>query len=296
MSALSLSWSRADVLLVDRVPGLLDQAEVGRPVDGRVRGRVAVELPSRAPPADRPRSRPERHHQREPDDRADEPPTGVRDRPPVRPDAWEVPGVREVAPGGSGSVVGWVWIGSVSIGGIGLVRGWTFDTLEAARTAPDDRPARQGCRRVRFRAGKASGEASWRHLPADGGWTRQSLVIHSEIARPVNTTPASATIGLGPLAARARRACPTRRSRRRSSPRPATRSRPPRHRPARPARAWPADPPGRHRRPARTRHTSTGCSRRRSSRMWRCSSRRTGWPTTATARASSSRMDRSGRR
>jgi hypothetical protein len=36
--------------------------------------------------------------------------------------AWEGPGVREVMPGGSSVVVGWVGIWSVSIGGIGLVR------------------------------------------------------------------------------------------------------------------------------------------------------------------------------
>ena len=36
--------------------------------------------------------------------------------------AWEGPGVREVMPGGSSVVVGWVGIRSVSIGGIGLVR------------------------------------------------------------------------------------------------------------------------------------------------------------------------------
>ena len=67
----------------------------------------------------------------------------------------------------------------------------------------------------------------------------------------------------------------------------------PRHRPARAPRARHADPPRRHRRPARTRPTSTGCSRSRSSPMSRSSSRRTGWPTTATARASWSTTARS---
>jgi hypothetical protein len=36
--------------------------------------------------------------------------------------AWEGPGATEVAPGGSWSVVGWVGIRSVSIGGIALVQ------------------------------------------------------------------------------------------------------------------------------------------------------------------------------
>src|SRR3954451_627374 len=57
-------------------------------------------------------------------------------------DAWEVPVVREVTPGGSDSVVGAAWIGSGSMVGIVLVRGWHSTRSQPADRHRTDRPAR----------------------------------------------------------------------------------------------------------------------------------------------------------
>ena len=68
------------------------------------------------------------------------------------------------------------------------------------------------------------------------------------------------------------------------------------HRPARAPRARAAGPPGRHRRPAQRDLPRLAVLQRGRRRRRAPARRRTGWPTTATARASSSRTDRSGRR
>ena len=167
------------------------------------------------------------------------------------------------------------------------------------RAATFVRAAHGRARRIagvtRMPGGLRAGEGSFARPP--NGGVVHSLIPSGSLGVDVPVTDAAtATIGLGPLRpAPAGLPDPSIRPPTIGRGRRSVHGRP-RHRPARPPRARPADPARRHRRPAERDVPRLAVHGRRSSPTWRSSSRRTGWPTTATARGSSSRTARTARR
>ena len=291
----------ADVLLVERVPCLADEVEL---LCGRA-ARALAPVSPRPSGATRPTPMPTANvatRTNKSEHRAQDP----RPAPAARRCRRGRGGDRlsGAAGGGAGRQLwvvgsGGVWAGSVGGSMAHVVATTTGRMRERHRGG---RPARQSMRRT-----LAWGVGTIKVRPCRrGDWhpprprDRLRAPIPSE---PVGDTsvvteppcpPPDPAVGLGPLRpAPAGLPDPTRAAG--TSPRPAIRSRAPGRRPARPGRARPAGPARRRRRPAQ-RDLPRLALPGRSSPTSSSSSRRTGWPTTATAPGSSSRTGRTARR